>query len=372
MAHNTIINTTKPYLPPFDEYVEAIRPLWESHMITNMAAYHNILEEKLKNYLNVPGFLLFSNGHTALELTLHAMNLQGEVITTPFTFASTTHAIVRNGLMPVFCDIDSKDFTIDTEQIESLITPSTSAIVGVHVYGSLCNVEKIQKIADKHHLKVIYDAAHAFGITKDGIGIGTFGDASVFSFHATKSFHTVEGGGVSFRDKNIGCMLYALKNFGLLGEGFVPEIGVNGKMNELQAIMGLCNLNHYSEVVERRKRRFQQYIEELKEIPGLQFMRISDQVQHNYTYFPLVVDKEQYGMDRDTLCNELNRQEIYPRKYFYPLTSEFACYQGRFDSSKTPVAKRISHEILTLPLYDSLVEEEVSRICRIIKEEHLK
>lgn len=372
MNDDTSINNTKPYLPPFEEYIEAIKPLWQSHMLTNMATYHNILEKKLRDYLNVAEFLLFSNGHTALELTLQAMNLKGEVITTPFTFASTTHAIVRNGLTPIFCDIKADDFTIDTNQIESLITPSTSAIVGVHVYGSLCDVEQIQKIADNYKLKVIYDAAHAFGMKKNGIGIGAFGDASIFSFHATKSFHTVEGGGVAFRDKNIGCMLYSLKNFGLLGEGFVPEIGMNGKMNELQAIMGLCNLNHYSEIVECRKSRFQQYISQLQEIPGLQFMELDHRVDYNYTYFPLVVDSEQYGMDRDGLCKELNQHNIYPRKYFYPLTSEFACYKGKFDSSKTPVAKKISREILTLPLYDSLSEENINRICNIIKKVYLK
>lgn len=245
------VNVTRSLLPSLEEYIEEISSMWETHWLTNMGEKHQRLEKQLKEYLDVPDITLMSNGHMALELILQALDLTGEVITTPFTFASTTHAIVRNNLKPVFCDISEDDFTIDVEKIESLITDKTSAILPVHVYGNICQVEEIQRIADKYGLKVIYDAAHTFGETWKGQGIGTFGDASTFSFHATKVFNTIEGGAVCYHDEEIGAKLYKLKNFGIKNEEVVDGIGANAKMNEFQAAMGICNLRHVDEEIEK-------------------------------------------------------------------------------------------------------------------------
>ena len=247
------ILVTHSSMPEFDEYIEEIKDIWESHWLTNMGSKHKRLQSELKDYLGVENIDLLTNGHMALELTMQAMGLTGEVITTPFTFASTTHAIVRNGLTPVFCDINAEDFTIDVNKIESLITERTSAIVPVHVYGNICDVDVIQKIADKYNLKVIYDAAHTFGEKYNGQGIGSFGDASCFSFHATKVFNTIEGGAVCFKDKTLGEEIYNLKNFGIRGPETVSGIGANAKMNEFCAAMGLCNLKHIDDEIAKRK-----------------------------------------------------------------------------------------------------------------------
>ena len=265
------ILVTRSSMPPYEEYIEAIKPLWETHWLTNMGQYHRELEERLKEYLGVPEVSLMVNGHMALELAIQAFDFPAgaEVITTPFTFISTTHAIVRNRLQPVFCDIKPEDGTMDETQIESLITDRTVAIVPVHVYGNVCNVEKIQEIAAKHHLKVIYDAAHAFGVKYKGQGIGNYGDVSVFSFHATKVFNTIEGGAAAFSDSGIYKKLADLKNFGIRGEELVTGIGANAKMNEFAAIMGLCNLNHISYYIEERKKRFEVYESGLAKIKGV-------------------------------------------------------------------------------------------------------
>ena len=243
---------TRATMPPIEEYIDEIKSIWETHWLTNMGEKHQVLQKELKEYLHVDNIELLVNGHMALELTMQAMNLSGEVITTPFTFASTTHAIVRNGLTPVFCDINEEDYTIDVSKIESLITEKTTAIVPVHVYGNICNVEEIEKIAKKHHLKVIYDAAHTFGETYKGKGIGDFGDASCFSFHATKVFNTIEGGAVCYHNNELGKRLYNLKNFGIQGPEQVDGIGANAKMNEFQAAMGICNLRHLEDNLKKR------------------------------------------------------------------------------------------------------------------------
>lgn len=248
------IFVTRSSMPPLEEYIDEIRELWESHWLTNMGAKHKELEKQLRQYLEVEGVSLFSNGHMALEMVIQAMGLSGEVITTPFTFASTTHAIVRNGLTPVFCDINPENFTMDVSKMEALITEKTSAIVPVHVYGQVCQVEEIEEIAKHHDLKVIYDAAHAFGVTYKNRGIGSFGDASMFSFHATKVYNSIEGGCVCFQDQELGLDLYRLKNFGIRNEEVVDSVGANAKMNEFQAAMGICNLRHVEEEIEKRKR----------------------------------------------------------------------------------------------------------------------
>jgi dTDP-4-amino-4,6-dideoxygalactose transaminase len=294
------------------------------------------------------------------------MNLRGEVITTPFTFISTTHAIVRNGLEPVFCDIDPIDFTIDVTKLESLITDRTTAIVPVHVYGNICQVEEIERIAKKYGLKVLYDAAHAFGCTYKGTGVGNFGDASCYSFHATKVFNTIEGGAVSFRNLDLGIRIYQLTNFGIMDEETVAGIGANAKLNEMSAAMGLCNLRRIEEHISKRKAVTFLYRSYLEGVPGLQLNPVQENVKTNYSYFPVVVDEKVFGSSRNEIMKELAAHDIYARKYFYPLTNEAQCYKGRFDVDQTPVARHISRRVMTLPLYPDLPEEDVKQICEII------
>ena len=331
-----------------------------------MGDKHKELESRLLQYLDVLGITLFTNGHLALEMAISAFNLSGEVITTPFTFASTTHAIVRNGLEPVFCDINPDDFTIDVEKLESLINDKTSAIVPVHVYGNICKVEEIDRIAKKYNLKVIYDAAHTFGETIDGISVGNFGDASMFSFHATKVFHTIEGGAVTYKDVDLSKKLDVLKNFGIIGPNSVLYIGGNGKMNEFQAAMGLCNLRHIEEEIAKRKIVVERYWDRLYPIKGISLNKIQPNVKSNYAYFPVVFDGYRYN--RDQVFDRLKKENIYARKYFYPLTNSFQCYKDRFNIEGTPIAKYIADRVLTLPLYGDLGLSDVDRICKIIKE----
>lgn len=364
------ILVTKSSLPPIEEYIKEIESIWETHWMTNMGEKHQRLEKELKKYMDVSNLQLFCNGHMALELVIQALGLQGEVITTPFTFASTTHAIVRNGLTPVFCDIDRNSYVIDAKKIEDLITEKTSAILPVHVYGNVCDVEEIKRIADKHNLKVIYDAAHAFGVIYKGIGIGNFGDASMFSFHATKVFNTIEGGAVCYREEGLGDKLYQLKNFGIKDEITVNGIGANAKMNEFQAAMGLCNLRHLEEEIEKRKQVYWNYMEFLKGISGIILPKLQENVDYNYAYFPIRIEAEQYGCSREQLCQELQESNIFPRRYFYPLTNQFECYKNMFNDEKTPIAKRITKEILVLPLYAGLSMSVVEKICSIIKRKH--
>lgn len=361
------IQVTRSSMPAFEEYVEEIKDLWESHWLTNMGVKHQQLEERLEQFLEVPHVTLFTNGHLALEIALAALELTGEVITTPFTFASTTHAIVRNGLTPIFCDVNPVDYTLDVDQIESLITEKTSAILPVHVYGNLCDVERIQALADKYGLKVIYDAAHAFNVKLDGVDAANFGDLSMFSFHATKVFNTIEGGALTFQDDTLKQHLDELKNFGITGQESVDSIGGNAKMNEFQAAMGLCNLRHVEREIEKRKAVVERYRENLEGIEGIKLIPNQDNVQGNYAYFPVVFDG--YRLNRDEVVAALKAENIYARKYFYPLTSSFAAYQDQegITPADTPVAHYISQRILTLPLYADLPLEEVDRICAIIK-----
>lgn len=362
------ILVTRSSMPDYEEYIEEIKDIWESRWLTNMGVKHNRLEQELENYLGVEYVSLFSNGHMALELLIQAMHLTGEVITTPFTFASTTHAIVRNGLTPVFCDINPKDYTMDVSKIEDLITERTSAIIPVHVYGNICDVEAIEEIAKRHHLKVIYDAAHTFGVRYKGKGIASFGDASMFSFHATKVFHTIEGGAICFRDNRSGLKgdLYGLKNFGIRGETVVDAVGANSKMNEFQAAMGLCNLRHVDAEIEKRRHVTEQYRKRLLGVPGLTLSQPQEDVKPNYAYFPVVFEPEVFGCDRDEMYDWLKAHDIFARKYFYPLTSEFECYRAKYDAHDTPVALKVSRNVLTLPMYADLSQEDVDRICDLI------
>ena len=359
---------TQAVLPELDEYVNEIKDIWDSHWLTNMGAKHKQLESSLCDYLKVDKVSLFSNGHMALELLLQAMGIQGEVITTPFTFASTTHAIVRNGLEPVFCDINDKDYTIDTDMLESLITPRTEAILPVHVYGNICDVEAIDRIAKKHGLKVIYDAAHAFGVEYKGKGITSFGDASMLSFHATKVFNTIEGGAVCYHDDALGTKMYQLKNFGIKNQEEVNGIGANAKMNEFQAAMGLCNLRHIDEQIAARKAITELYRSVLGQVEGVVLCEDQADTKCNYAYMPIYIDPDRYGHTRDELFEYLAGHDVYARKYFYPLTNEFECYEGRFSSEGTPVAHRVSRNILTIPIYAALDLDTVEKISGLIAE----
>ena len=360
------ILVTRSSMPGMEEYMDEIREMWDSHWLTNMGPKHQKLEEELKEYLGLDHIELLVNGHMALELTLQAMNLQGEVITTPFTFASTTHAIVRNGLKPVFCDIDPVTYTMDVGKLEKLITDYTCAILPVHVYGNICNIEEIERIAHKYELKVIYDAAHAFGETYRGKGIGCFGDASCFSFHATKVFNSIEGGAVGYREKWLGGCLYELKNFGFHGPEEVSGVGANAKLNEFSASMGLCNLRHVDEEIRKRKKVVERYRERLEGIDGIRLNVVQDGVKPNYPYFPVVFEEKQFGASRAEVFDRLAEHGIGARKYFYPLTNTFSCFRRSFDVSKTPTALHISKRVLTLPLYADLDLSDVDRICDVV------
>lgn len=363
---NNKIFVTRSSMPPIEEYFNEIKDIWESHWLTNMGPKHDLFQDRLKEYLGVSNIELFVNGHMALELTLQAMNLQGKIITTPFTFASTTHAIVRNGLTPVFCDIDPITYTIDVNKIESLITDRTCAILPVHVYGNICNIKEIDRIAQKYEIKVIYDAAHTFGEFYEGKEIGSFGDASIFSFHATKVFNSIEGGAVCFRDKALGQKLLDLKNFGIHGEEDVASIGANAKMNEFCAAMGICNLKHVNAEIDKRKVLDERYRKHLKNIDGLILNVEQSGVKRNYAYFPIIIDPKKFGSSRSDVAKKLEEENIYTRKYFYPLTNSFSAFHGKYSIDETPVAMYISRRVLALPIYVGLNVEDIDRICDTI------
>lgn len=362
------VNVTRSSMPSFEEYCEEIRELWDSRWLTNMGVKHETLRRELASYLGVPHIDLLTNGHMAIELSLQALGLCGEVITTPFTFASTTTAIARNGLKPVFCDVDPETFCMDASKIEALITPNTCAIVPVHVYGNVCDVEAIGEIAGRHGLKVLYDAAHAFGVRYRGRGIASYGDVSCFSFHATKVFHTIEGGAACFADEDFGRRLMQVKNFGLPGDGAENALvaGANAKMNEFSAAMGLCNLRHLAENIQKRARAVKRYRAHLDGVEGLQLAPKQAGVESNYAYFPVVFDKAAFGADREAAFAALNEKNIHARRYFYPLTSAFSCWNGTYDPRETPVALRVSENVLCLPLYADIEDETIDRICEIV------
>lgn len=361
------ILVTRSSMPDIDEYMEEIRPMWDSHWLTNMGPKHEQLKKELKDYLKVQNVELLVNGHLALEMTMQAMGLKGDVITTPFTFVSTTHAIVRCGLNPVFCDINPDDYTMDTDKLESVLTPDTCAIMPVHVYGNVCHIEEIEYFAGKHGLKVIYDAAHTFGETYKGMGIGSFGDASCFSFHATKVFNTIEGGCVCYKDETLSEGLYALKDFGFIDPEDTSYVGGNAKMNEFCAAMGLCNLRHVDEAIEMRKAVYERYNDNLEGIKGIKLNKVQTDVCSNYAYYPVVFNPDEFGADRDAVYDELGKNGIVARRYFYPTTNAMSCYKGIFDPEKTKVADMISRRVLTLPIYPDLGFDAVDRICEIIR-----
>lgn len=362
------INVTRSSMPDYEEFCEEIKDLWDSHWLTNMGAKHKKFQTELEKYLSVPNAVLYTNGHLALENIIAAMNFPAgsEIITTPFTFASTTHAIVRNGLTPIFCDINDHDYTIDVSRLEALITDKTAAILPVHVYGNVCDTEGIKRVADKYGLKVIYDAAHAFGVTYNGEGVANYGDSSMFSFHATKVFNTIEGGAVCFRDNALVQVLNDMKNFGIRGPESCVYAGGNAKMSEFQAAMGICNLRHIDSEIEKRKVVAEYYFSRLSAVDGMKLCQPQKGVRSNYAYFPVVFDGYKYS--RDEVYERLESENIIARKYFYPLTNSFECYKDMptAGEDKTPVAKHIAERILTLPLYSDLSIEDAEKICGII------
>lgn len=362
------ILVTRSSMPPFEEYCEEISSLWKSHWLTNMGVEHKKLEAALKEKLGVDNLALFTNGHNALECVLEAMGLpaNGEVITTPFTFASTAHAIVRKGLTPVFADIRPSDLTLDPESVERLVTPRTCAIVPVHVYGNLCDVDAIQEVADRHGLKVIYDAAHAFGVEREGVSAAAFGDAAMFSFHATKVFNTIEGGCVCFHDPALYDTLNYWKNFGIAGPEDVVYVGGNAKMNEFCAAMGVCNLRHLDSEIAKRRIVAERYWERLGGVAGVRVFRPAGGVKTNYAYLPVLFDPKVFGATRDDVFDALDAADVGARKYFYPLVTDFECYRSAYSSDRTPVAKKAASQVLTLPMYADLASEDVDRICDIV------
>lgn len=361
------ILVTQPSLPDYSEYCNEIRNIWDNHYLTNNGPKHQLLESELKNFLNTDNLSLFTNGHLALTLGIKAFNLTGEVITTPFTFVSTVNAIVENNLKPIFCDINPDNYTLDPMEIEKHITKKTTAIIPVHVYGNVCDVEKIEEIAKKNNLKVIYDAAHVFGVKYKNKQISTYGDASMYSFHATKVFNTIEGGAFVYKDPSLYEKLNEFKNFGLDNNGDVLVESINAKMNEFQASMGLCNLRHLKDQIKKREDIYRRYCSNLASLDGIQLNKINQDVDSNYAYFPILVDKTRFGISRDELYLLLKENNIISRKYFYPLITDLNFYKNKYSSKNTPIAKRVSESILCLPIYSNLTFEEVDYICSIIR-----
>lgn len=357
------INVTRSSMPSYEEYCEEIKSIWENRWLTNMGPIHNKLKEQLKSYLKVDNIEPFVNGHLALYVALKALGLKGDIITTPFTFASTTNAIVQAGCTPVFCDVKD-DFTIDETKIEDLITDKTVAILGVHVYGNICNVEAIQKIADRHNLKVVYDAAHAFGVEYKGKGICTFGDISMLSFHATKVFHTIEGGALCFADSSLADKIGKERSFGVNGDE-IDCFGTNAKMSEFQAAMGVCNLRHIDDEIFSRGQAYRLYEKRLSGVSGIKLLEFSIDIKQNFAYFPVVFDKSVFGKSRDEVIAQLSENQIYARKYFYPLVSENKAFEEDL-TANTPKAKYFSENVLCLPLYAHLSDEDINKICDII------
>jgi len=364
------VNLIRESMPSYEEYCEKIKVIWDNNWMTNSGVLHDELEKRLCTYLGVDNCLLYTNGHSALEAALQSLQLSGEVITTPFTFLSTTQAIVRSGLSPVFCDIAPDTLTIDPSKIEELITEKTVAILGVHVYGIPCDVGAIASLAKKHNLKVIYDAAHSFGSTLNGKGIGTYGDMSAFSMHATKVFNTAEGGAVTFSNPEYYDNLKNIRNFGFNSRYDANLIGFNAKMSEFHAAVGLCNLNRLSQDIANRKKIYNIYKDALSECNSISMPMYPKGLVSNYPYFPIIISPNSM-LSRDELFDILDKEGIQTRKYFYPLTNEFSCFQNKYKDFSVPVARKVSRSVLCLPLYSDLSEESAKTVVHTIKK-HLK
>ena len=364
------IFVTRPVFPTIEEVTEKLHDIWESKWLTNNGPQHTMLEQELKNFLKVPYLSLFNNGTIALMVACQSLRLSGEVITTPFTFAATPHVLSWNNIKPIFCDVDAETMNIDADKIESMITPQTTAILAVHVFGTPCDVEKIQEVADRYGLRVIYDAAHAFGVEIDERGICNFGDISMLSFHATKLYHTVEGGALVMKNEHVKQRIDLLKNFGIKNEEEVVMPGINGKLDEVRAAIGRIMLNYVDDERQKRFRLRQIYDEELAEVEGVKFMpTCADNVKLNYQYYVVRIDEKIFGRSRDFVYGEFKNFNVYTRKYFHPLCSEYTCYRQLHSSNPAnlPAANIIGQQVLSLPMYGELTEDDIRKICAILK-----
>lgn len=363
------IYVTRPVLPKIEEVTAKLQEIWASKWITNNGQQHSLLEQELTQFLKVPYLSLFNNGTIALMVACQSLRLSGEVITTPFTFAATPHVLSWNNITPIFCDIDAETMNIDAEKIESMITPQTTAILAVHVFGTPCNVEKIQEVADRYGLKVVYDAAHAFGVEIGGRGIGNFGNISMFSFHATKLYHTLEGGALVHNDKNLKQRIDLLKNFGIKNEDEVVMPGINGKLDEVRAAIGRIMLNYVEEERQKRIALHKIYNEELSNVEGIKLMPVAENVKLNYQYYVIRIDEKIFGRSRDEVYDEFKNFNVYTRKYFHPLCSDYTCYH-QLNSARAenlPVANVIAKQVLSLPMYGELSENDARKICTVLK-----
>lgn len=364
------VTVTSPLLPPLEEFIPYLQDIWDSKRLTNGGPFHEQLEQALADYLGVKHLSLFSNGTLALVTALQALRITGEVITTPYSFVATAHSLIWNNLKPVFVDIDPRTNNLDPRRIEEAITPATSAILPVHCYGIPCDVEGIQKVADTYGLKVIYDAAHAFGVRQNGASILNYGDLSILSFHATKVFNTLEGGAIICQDLKTKQRIDYLKNFGFADEVTVVAPGINGKMNEIQAAFGLLQLRHIDEARRRRHAIFNYYQQQLEGLPGISLLKQSASLEWNHSYCPIFVDAQRFGMHRDELYERYRAHDILVRRYFYPLISEFPMYRGlsSADLSKLDNAHRISRQVLCLPIYPDLNRATQDRVIDILRQ----
>lgn len=368
MDSQKTITVTSPLLPDLEEFHGLLKEIWASKWITNNGSFHKRLEKELADYLKVPYISVFTNGTLPLITALQALRVNGEVITTPYSFVATTHSLWWNGIKPVFVDIDPATCNLDPAKIEAAITPRTTAIMPVHCYGKPCDTKAIQAIADKYGLKVIYDAAHAFGVEVDGESLLNAGDLSTLSFHATKVYNTVEGGALIMHDEQTKKRIDYLKNFGFAGETEVVAPGINSKMDEVRAAYGLLNLKQVDAAIEARRRVAVRYREALRDVPGITFFDDMPGVRHNYSYFPVFVDAEQYGMTRDELYFKMREHNVWGRRYFYPLISTFSTYRGLESATKEnlPVATRIAEQVICLPMHHELSEDDVERVLGLI------
>lgn len=369
MEENKVITVTSPLLPDLDEFNELLKDIWNRKWITNNGHYHQELEKALCEYLKVPYISLFTNGTLPLITALQALRITGEVITTPYSFVATTHSLWWNGIKPVFVDIDPTTGNIDPDKIEAAITPKTTAIMPVHVYGKPCDVKRIQEIADKYGLKVIYDAAHAFGVEVNGESILKAGDMSTLSFHATKVYNTIEGGALVMHDEQTKKRIDYLKNFGFAGETEVVAPGINSKMDEMRSAYGLLNLRQVDKAIEARHQVAVKYREALRDVPGITFFDDMPGVKHNYSYFPIFVNTDQYGMTRDELYFKMKEHGVLGRRYFYPLISTFSTYRGLESATREnlPNAYKMADEVICLPMHHALSEEDIERIINEVR-----
>ncbi len=364
------IFVTQPSLPDLDEFIPYLKEIWNNKILTNNGPFHKMLEKELSEFLGVPYISLFANGTLALVTALQVLRISGEVITTPYSFVATSHSLWWNNIKPVFVDVEPESCNLDPEKIEIAITPKTTAIMPVHVYGNPCKVERIKEIADIYGLKVIYDAAHTFGAKYKEKSICNFGDLSILSFHATKVFNTMEGGAIICHDEATKKRIDYLKNFGFAGETIVMAPGINSKMNELQAAMGLLQLKYFVGNRDKRKKIANIYRKELSDIKGIKFMSELNDTEANYSYFPIFIEESVYGLNRDQLYNKLKENNINGRRYFYPLISEFSMYKGLDSASplNLPVSTKIANEVICLPIYPDLHLDDVKKICSLIKD----